>query len=244
MRYFFEIAYDGSDYHGWQKQDNAVSIQQIIAEKIATYSNVQELDVVGCGRTDTGVHASQYYFHVDLDEIDVPKALFNLNNMLPNDISIHSILKMEDNVHARFDAISRTYNYNIHQKKNPFIDNYSLYYKKELDLQAMNNACLFFLGKQDFTSFSKLHTGTKTNFCTISEISWTKTNDKLIFNITANRFLRNMVRSIVGSMLEVGNGKISSNKIPLIIKAENRNAAGYSVPAHGLFLEKVVYPYL
>jgi tRNA pseudouridine38-40 synthase len=243
VRYFFEIAYDGSNYHGWQKQDNAVSVQEVIAKNIAKFLNVQDLDVVGCGRTDAGVHASQYFFHLDLEMIDVPKALFNLNNMLPNDISIHSIFKIDNNAHARFDAESRTYQYYIHQKKNPFIDNYSLYYKKELDLKAMNDACVFFLGKQDFTSFSKLHTGAKTNFCVISEINWSKTNEQLIFHITANRFLRNMVRSIVGTMLEVGIGKIDSSNIPLIIEAKNRNAAGYSVPAQGLFLEKVVYPY-
>ena len=244
MKYFFEIAYDGSNYHGWQKQDNAISIQEVIAEKIATYLNIPDLDVVGCGRTDAGVHASQYFFHLDIELIDVSKALFNLNNMLPNDICIHSIFKMDENVHARFDAVSRTYNYYIHQKKNPFIDNFSLYYKKDLDLKAMNDACLFFLGKQDFTSFSKLHTGAKTNFCTISEINWTKTNDELTFQITANRFLRNMVRSIVGTMLEVGIGKIDSSEIPRILSAKDRNSAGYSVPAQGLFLEKVVYPYL
>ena len=244
MRYFFEIAYDGSNYHGWQKQDNAVSVQEIIAKNIAKFLNVQDIDVVGCGRTDAGVHARQFFFHLDLEMIDVSKALFNLNNMLPKDISVHSIFKMDDNAHARFDAESRTYNYYIHQEKNPFIDNYSLYYKKELELNAMNDACLFFLGKQDFTSFSKLHTGAKTNFCTISEINWSKTNDKLTFHITANRFLRNMVRSIVGTMLEIGIGKIDSSKIPLIIDAKNRNSAGCSVPAQGLFLEKVVYPYL
>ena len=245
MRYFFEIAYDGTNYHGWQKQVNAVSVQEIVSQKIAKYLNLQDISVLGCGRTDAGVHASQFYFHADIYErLDVSKAIFNLNNMLPTDISISSILKMKENAHARFDASSRKYCYYIHQKKNPFRDKFSLYYKKELDIDAMNAACSFFVGTQDFTSFSKLHTGSKTNICTISEINWIKSNDYLIFSISANRFLRNMVRSIVGTMFDVGLGKIPSIEIPKIIESKNRNSAGCSVPAHGLFLEKVIYPYL
>ena len=173
MRYFFEIAYVGTNYHGWQKQQNAVSIQQVIEEKLALLQSGDKIPITGCGRTDTGVHARQFFFHADVEFSNLKKLTFQLNNMLPFDICILNIIKVEDFAHARFDASRRTYKYYIHTKKNPFIDRFSLYQNKSINIVAMNKACEFFLGDHDFTSFSKLHTDVKTNLCSISSISWT-----------------------------------------------------------------------
>ena len=244
MRFFFEIAYNGSAYHGWQKQKNAISLQEVISQKIQQFFNDPKLEIVGCGRTDAGVNARQFFFHIDLNKHELSTAIFHLNNMLPRDIAILSIHQVDDQCHARFDATSRTYRYYIHTQKNPFLNACSLQVKKDLDLMAMNKACSYFLGEHDFTSFSKLHTDVKTNLCTVTSIGWSRVSDQLVFEISANRFLRNMVRAIVGTMLEVGSQKILPEKLATIIKAKDRNVAGFSVAANGLFLEEVVYPFI
>ena len=242
MRCFIEISYDGTQYHGWQIQSNAITIQEVITDRIRTYLSDAHIDIVGCGRTDTGVHAKQFYFHFDYkDSFEFEKAIFNLNNMLPNDIVIHKIFQVENELHARFDAVKRTYKYYLHSIKDPFKEKYSLYFKKDLDVERMNQACKVLLKHHDFTSFSKVHTDVKTNICNLCEANWIVINNELIFTISSDRFLRNMVRSIVGTMIEVGLKKIEVKEINSIIQAKDRAAAGVSVPAHGLFLEEVNY---
>ena len=245
MRYFFEIAYKGTNYHGWQRQKNAISVQQVIEEKLTSLYSGKSIAITGCGRTDTGVHARKFFFHVDLDAIDKNKLMFQLNNMLPVDICILNIHLVNDSAHARFDADCRTYRYYIHTKKDPFVNSSSLYCNQSINIEDMNKSCAFFLGNQDFTSFSKLHTDVKTNFCVISSIQWKSLKQgRIVFEISANRFLRNMVRAIVGTMLEIGTGKIKPESVVDIINAKDRSLAGYSVSAHGLFLENVSYPYI
>ncbi len=242
MRYFIEISYDGTQYHGWQIQLNAITVQEIITDRIRTYLSDDQIDVVGCGRTDTGVHAKQFFLHFNCnDSFEFDKAIYNLNNMLPNDIVIHKLFRVEKDLHARFDAVKRTYKYYLHRLKDPFKEKYSLYYKKELDVERMNQACKILLKYNDFTSFSKVHTDVKTNICNLSEAKWITINSELIFTISADRFLRNMVRSIVGTMIEIGLKKNEVKEINSIINAKDRAEAGVSVPAHGLFLEKVQY---
>ncbi|RFC55058.1 tRNA pseudouridine(38-40) synthase TruA [Brumimicrobium aurantiacum] len=244
-RLFFRCAYDGTHYSGWQKQPNAKTIQGEIEEKLSRLFGNQSVDIVGCGRTDAGVHASQSYFHADLPTNFAPDQLrYKLNNMLPLDIAINEIVEVAEDAHARFDATRRTYYYFLHQHKLPFHQNDSWYYPRKLDVEKMNEATQFLLGRQDFTSFSKLHTDVNNNFCDISFAEWKHVGDQLRFEIRANRFLRNMVRAIVGTLLEVGNGSIAPEEVRNIIAKEDRGAAGCSVPAKGLFLQKIKYPYL
>lgn len=241
MRFFVELSYNGKQYHGWQIQPNANTVQAELNKAFSTILN-QEMELVGAGRTDTGVHAKQMFAHFDFNqEIDAKKTIFQLNGFLPADIVIHHISKVKDDAHARFDAISRTYQYFITNKKNPFNPNcYSCH--KRLDVEAMNAACTFLLGKQDFTSFSKLHTQTFTNDCVISSVKLEQKDEMLVFTITADRFLRNMVRAIVGTLIKVGEGKIKVDEIKNIIAKKDRSKAGVSVPAHALFLIKIEYP--
>ena len=242
LRYFIEISYDGTQYHGWQIQSNAITIQEIITDRIRTYLSDDQIDIVGCGRTDTGVHAKQFFLHFDCnDSFEFDKAIYNLNNMLPNDIVIHKLFRVENDLHARFSAVKRTYKYYLHRLKDPFKEKYSLYYNKELDVERMNQACKILLKHNDFTSFSKVHTDVKTNICNLSEAKWITLNNELIFTISADRFLRNMVRSIVGTMIEIGLKKLEVKEINSIIETKDRAAAGVSVSAHGLFLEEVKY---
>jgi tRNA pseudouridine38-40 synthase len=243
MRYFFEIAYDGTNYHGWQVQNNAITIQEVITEKLRVIAKDDSLNILGCGRTDTGVHAKQFFFHVDLNiNLDFNDVKYRLNNMLPSDIIIKCIFNVKENAHARFDAIERTYRYYINLKKDPFSLNYSWYLNKEIDVKAMNDACVYLCEYEDFTSFSKLHTDVKTNICKLKSAFWKNQDSHLIFEITADRFLRNMVRSIVGTMIDIGIKKMAANEIHNIILSKNRSAAGASVPAKGLFLETIKYP--
>lgn len=242
MRYFVELAYNGEAYHGWQVQPNAITVQQVLTETLSTYLR-QEIQVTGCGRTDTGVHASQFFAHFDLSgELDTDKASFSVNNMLPADIAIYRIFAVAKDVHSRFDATSRTYQYFVHFNKDPFIRRTSYRYFKQLDVAAMNEACKMLFEYDDFTSFSKLHTDAKTNLCKIIEAEWKPFGNGLVFTIKANRFLRNMVRAVVGTMLEVGTGKITVDQVREIIEKKDRGEAGTSVPAHALFLYKVEYP--
>jgi tRNA pseudouridine38-40 synthase len=242
QRYFIELKYNGSDFYGWQKQPNQISVQETI-ESALTKLFSKEIKVVGCGRTDTGVHAYKYILHLELPERSNPEILlYKLNKITNNSIAFTSIRAVPNDLHARFSAKTRTYRYFIHQQKDPFLAHTSLYFPIELDLQAMNQAASYFVGEQDFTSFSKLHTDVKTNMCNVTLAEWRQIeNGKYYFEITANRFLRNMVRATVGTLLEVGINKIKAESIIEILKAKNRNAAKKSVAAHGLFLWDITY---
>ena len=243
QRYFVQIAYRGTAYHGWQSQPNAPSVQETIERCLSKLFGNTEIPIVGCGRTDAGVHAKSYFFHVDLpQDWDENQLCFKLNRMLPPDISAYYAYKVSADVHARFDANKRTYRYFIHQQKDPFEQDQSWYYPQNLDIAAMNLAAERLLGTKDFGSFSKLHTDVKTNICTVYEARWVQEGTKLYFEVSANRFLRNMVRAIVGTLIEVGLGKLEVADIDAIIEAKDRGEAAVSVPAHGLFLWKIDYP--
>jgi tRNA pseudouridine38-40 synthase len=242
-RFAFKIKYNGKNYFGWQKQLNQISIQEKIEKALNQLYNSTGIEIVGCGRTDTGVHANDYTFHVDLTEkYELETVHFKLNRMLPDDICIVSSRKTEENFHARFDAKSRTYRYFIHFNKDPFINDFSLYQHQMLDFEKMNEAAKLLIGKKDFTSFSKLHTDVKNNICEVIEAKWELIDDnKAYFQIKANRFLRNMVRACVGTLIEIGSEKINNDDLQKIINAQNRSEAKLSVPAHGLFLWSVEY---
>jgi len=241
MRFFIELSYKGTNYHGWQVQPNASSVQFEINKALSTVFNTK-IEVTGAGRTDAGVHAKQMFAHFDfLEEFEKEQIILKLNSFLPNEIAIHSLFEVKDDANCRFDALSRTYQYHITYKKNPFNSAAYLLYKS-LDLEAMNSACQHLLGKQDFTSFSKVNTQTFTNNCNVMIAKWEQKQDELIFSIKADRFLRNMVRAIVGTLLDVGKGKINPEQVKEIIAKKDRREAGTSVPAHALFLTKVEYP--
>lgn len=242
QRYFIEISYKGTDYFGWQRQPRQISVQEEIENVLSKIYSNQAISIVGCGRTDTGVHAKQYFFHVDLTEvIELDQFRFKLNRMLPNSIVVHSIQKVELTKHARFDAKKRTYRYFIHQQKNAFINDTSWLFPQSLDFDKMNEAALHLIGKQDFTSLSKLHTDVKTNICTVYEAQWVVESDSIYFLISADRFLRNMVRATVGTLIDIGTGKIEPEVLLEILAAKDRQAASISVPAHGLFLWEIEY---
>lgn len=243
-RYFIQLSYKGTHYHGWQIQPNAVSVQEVLTRALSTILR-EEVEVTGAGRTDTGVHASFFIAHFESTTYKnlqhEKKIVFKLNSFLPQDIAIQKILKVNKEAHARFDATSRTYHYYIHQQKDPFLTELSYYFPHKLDLELMNKACELLYQFTDFTSFSKLHTDVKTNNCIIKNAVWKQDHHKLIFEITADRFLRNMVRAIVGTLIDVGKSKISLNDFIEIIESKNRAAAGVSAPAHGLFLTNIEY---
>lgn len=242
-RYFCELSYNGTIYFGWQRQPEQLSVQQEIEKALTRLNSNVPVSVVGCGRTDTGVHAKQYFLHVDLPEIpDTEQFKYKLNKMLSGNISIQRIYLVDPDLHARFSATTRTYRYFIHQHKDPFLNEFSWHYPQKLDLEAMNEAAKELLGKQDFTSLSKLHTDVKTNICTVNNAQWIKVNeDQIYFEITADRFLRNMVRATVGTLMEVGLGKIDRQDFRQILDKRDRGAAAVSVPAKGLFLWKIEY---
>ena len=245
MRYFIELQYLGTNYHGWQVQPNAISVQQVIENALSTLLR-ENIKIVGAGRTDAGVHAKQMFAHFDaISNIDKTAILDRLNAFLPKDISILSVFQVEKDAHARFDAISRSYEYHIYLGKNPFsIEASWQIYNPKLDIDAMNKAASILLDYTNFKSFSKTHTDVHTYNCTITEAKWIRKDNNLIFYITANRFLRNMVRAIVGTLYNVGIGKISVDAIHTILQSEDRSKAGFSVPAKGLFLTKITYPFL
>lgn len=242
-RYFVELSYNGTDYFGWQRQPKQISVQEEIENAFTKLNSNNPIQVVGCGRTDTGVHAHHYVLHVELEEVkDLGQLVFKLNKILPESISIHSIKEVTNDIHARFNATSRTYRYFIHQKKDPFKQGTSWYFPQKLDFDAMNIAAQLLLGTKDFTSFSKVNTDVKTNICTVTKAEWEKVDEEnYYFEITADRFLRNMVRATVGTLIEVGVGKITPESIVEILEAKDRGAASLSVPAHGLFLWEVCY---
>ena len=241
-RFFVELSYDGTNYHGWQMQINALSVQEVITDQFRKYFKQSDLDVTGCGRTDTGVHAIQFYLHFDNENIlDFEQVLYSLNTMLPKDIALIRIIEVKSDAHARFDAVKRTYRYYINRSKDPFNNKYSWYLNKDLNIMTMNESCEILKEYSDFTSFSKLHTDVKTNLCKIEQAKWIEEKNRYIFEISSNRFLRNMVRSIVGTMVDIGMGKTSIDHFHHIIRAQDRSLAGKSVPGKGLFLYEVKY---
>ena len=241
MRYFIDISYDGSNYHGWQIQPNADTVQHQINLAFSTILN-EEINVLGAGRTDTGVHAKKMIAHFDTNQtIDFEKFKYRINGFLKNDISLNDIYKVKEDAHARFSAISRTYEYRVSRTKNPFsVNSYLLL--RDLDFQSMKKACKFLHGSHDYTSFAKLHSENYTNNCEVYIANWKEDENLLIFTIKANRFLRNMVRAIVGTLIEIGEGKISFSDIETILMSKDRAKAGYSVPANGLSLIDIEYP--
>lgn len=242
MRYFIELKFDGTNYHGWQNQPDAVSVQEVLEDALGKLLS-DSISITGAGRTDAGVHSLKMFAHFESNDlIDKENLLYRLNSFLPNDIAINSIRTVGDDAHARFDAVSRSYIYKIHQKKNPFLKNRSYYLHQDLDVETMNKAGDILLQYKDFECFSKTNTDVKTFICHISKAHWTKKDESLEFVITADRFLRNMVRAIVGTMIDIGLHKIQLDDLHYIIESKNRSKAGYSVPAHGLYLSEVVYP--
>lgn len=243
MRYFIQLSYDGTAYHGWQRQPNGQSVQETLEEALSTLLR-QSVEVVGAGRTDAGVHASMMVAHMDSPmELDCPQLVYKLNKLLPRDIAVHSVWQVDDDMHARFSATSRTYHYFIHTHKNPFLRDRSWLVTFPLDFKHMNEAAQRLFDYEDFTSFSKVNTDTKTNLCHITEARWEEVEQgSWRFTITANRFLRNMVRAIVGTLVEVGRGRMTVDEFCKVIEQQNRCSAGESVPAHALFLTRVEYP--
>ena len=244
-RYLTRLSFNGSGYHGWQLQKNAPSIQEEVTNALERILSVK-LSLVGCGRTDTGVHAREYFAHFDLEiektQRELDRLSHRINRFLFRDISISWIRKVPEDLHARFSALSRTYRYYIHTVKDPFLYDRSWYVNRVPDVGLMNSGAEMIRKNEDFTSFSKLHSSAITNICHITEAQWVKEGHRLIFTITADRFLRNMVRAIVGTLVDLGQGKITMDELKRIIEARNRSEAGKSVPAHGLFLERVTYP--
>lgn len=243
-RYFIELSYRGTKYHGWQIQDNALSVQGELNRALGTLLK-EEICTIGAGRTDTGVHAKYFVAHFDTQHPELiikPDFTYHLDHILPVDISIKSIKEVNSKAHARFDAISRTYEYIICRNKDPFWLELAWMYSGHLNLELLNNASKKLFDFYDFTSFSKLGSDVKTSNCKIYTADWKEVDNLLIFTITADRFLRNMVRAIVGTLIEVGREKTSVNKFSEIIAAKNRSLAGSSAPAEGLYLTKIEYP--
>ncbi|WP_158827242.1 tRNA pseudouridine(38-40) synthase TruA [Mucilaginibacter lacusdianchii] len=247
QRYFLELTYEGTRYHGWQIQPNAVTVQQKLNEALAILLR-HPVETTGAGRTDTGVHARQLFVHFDypdsLKAIDLVRFEAGINALLPIDIAVKRVTPVHPDAHARFDAIKRSYEYHIHFHKNPFKNNYSWLLKGNLDVEAMNQAGQIIMEYTDFSCFSKSNTQVKTNNCKVTRAEWVQTGDGLVFYISADRFLRNMVRAIVGTCLMVGRHEIEPDGIRQIIESKNRSNAGTSVPACGLYLTEVKYPYL
>ena len=240
-RFFLEFSYAGTAYHGWQRQPNALSVQKVMEEALALLLK-QQTPLTAAGRTDTGVHAKQMFAHFDADTTDLEQLIFRLNQFLPNDIAVIRIREVKPRAHARFDALSRTYEYHLNNFKSPFVQGMSYGLYQPLDVEQMNKAASILLEYEDFECFSKAHTDVKTFLCTISKAVWEKSETGLVFTITANRFLRNMVRAIVGTLIEIGLGKKNIQEMHTVIESKNRSLAGYSVPAEGLFLTHIEYP--
>jgi len=242
MRYCIFFSYDGTAYHGWQFQPNANSVQQELEKALFTALR-QPISVTGAGRTDTGVHARMMACHFDWDsEIDCAHLQFKLNCLLPDDIAVSQVKAVSDDWHARFSPIARTYHYYITTSKDAFNRQYALRLYFPLDIERMNQAAALLLNHSDFGCFCKSHADNKTNICKVTEARWIVQNDhSFYFRVTANRFLRNMVRAIVGTLIEVGKGKMSIEEFEAVLNSGNRSSAGESVPAHGLVLEEVIY---
>jgi tRNA pseudouridine38-40 synthase len=245
FRYFIQLSFKGTRFHGWQSQPNADTIQERVNKALSTILH-EEILTTGAGRTDTGVHARYFIAHFDSEQSDLhlnSNYIYRINQLLPPDIALQKIIRMHGKAHARFDAISRTYEYYISRVKDPFLKEYSYFFNRDMDDLKMNEASKILFEFTDFTSFSKLHTDTFTNNCRIMEAVWTRTDSGYKFTIKADRFLRNMVRAIVGTMIEVGRENFTPADFRKIIEQKNRNSAGFSVPAQGLFLTNIEYPY-
>ena len=241
MRYFIEFSYYGKNYFGYQIQPNEISVQEAL-EKALSIILREDIKTTGAGRTDTGVHARKMFAHFNTDLNLDENLAYKLNSFLPPDIAVKRIFPVKEDFHARFDATFRTYEYYISLEKNPFTQDSSWQmWKRNLDINKMNEACKILFEYEDFTSFAKLHTDNKTNNCKIYKAFWEQNGTELKFTISADRFLRNMVRAIVGTMVEIGNGKIQPADLRKIIEDKNRNAAGISAPSQGLFLVDVGY---
>ena len=242
MRYFIEIAYNGKNYFGWQRQPKEMSVQQVIEESLSTLLR-EDIKITGAGRTDAGVHAKQLFAHFDFEAINDTKALvFRINSFLPKDISVVNIFQVKDNAHARFDAVAREYEYVISLRKDPFSQDFAYQLNKIPDVDLMNKTAELLFNHIDFQCFSRSKTDVKTYNCVVSKARWELIDNKLTFTISADRFLRNMVRAIVGTLLDVGFGKTSAEDFQAILNSKNRSKAGASAPAHGLYLTKVKYP--
>ena len=242
MRYFIEMAYNGTPFSGWQVQPGQETVQGVL-EHALTLLLREPVAVTGCGRTDTGVHARQFFAHFDTElQLDTMRLCDKLNSFLPKEIAIYRIFPVKDDLHARFSAVARTYRYYVAVSKECFRFPYTCREFHQLDVAKMNEAAAILLRTVDFTSFSKLHTQVNNNNCKVTEAMWREENGLLVFTITSDRFLRNMVRAVVGTLLQVGRGKLSVEEFGQIVERKDRCAAGDSAPAHALFLERVVYP--
>ncbi len=245
-RYFLQLSYNGTAYSGWQIQKNSpATIQQVLNEMLSRLLN-QPITVMGCGRTDTGVHAREYFAHFDTSVEDLIENqnhwILKFNHALPKDIAVQKIIKVNEKANARFDAVSRTYEYIITKKKNPFEIDKATFLYGQLNMDVMNQAAQLLFEYSDFSAFAKSNTQNKTNLCNLYKAEWREENDLLIFTISANRFLRDMVRAIVGTMLKVGTSKITLEEFRKVIESKTRSNAGLSVPACGLYLIKIEYP--
>ncbi|TKC61179.1 tRNA pseudouridine(38-40) synthase TruA [Pedobacter hiemivivus] len=257
QRYFIELSYDGTAYHGWQIQPNATTVQECLDKALSTYFR-QPVASLGCGRTDSGVHATQFYAHFDLEIANeeafgekitakVPdplRSVSGINSLLPYQIAVKRVFEVDHEAHARFGATERAYHYQIHFHKDPFKLNRSWLYKGELDMEAMNEAAQLLLGYTDFSCFSKSNTQTFTNNCKVMEAFFEKKDEGLQFTIRADRFLRNMVRAIVGTLIRIGKKELDLADFKEIVESKNRSNAGQSVPACGLYLVNVIYPFV
>lgn len=243
-RYFMHISYDGTNYHGWQRQLNSHSVQEEIESALRKLLRQERVVSVGCGRTDSGVHARDFYLHFNAENPIVSKEeiFFKLNMMLPKDIGLFGLWQVENLAHARFDATERSYEYHIHQQRDPFIERFSTFFPWPLDIDKMNEASHMLLQYTDFAAFCKSGGGQKTTLCDLREARWEVNGYKLIFHITANRFLRNMVRAIVGTLIAVGRGKMSLDEFKAIVEGGKRLQAGDSAAPQGLHLTRIVYP--
>jgi tRNA pseudouridine38-40 synthase len=242
LRYFIELSYNGKNYHGWQIQPNAISVQEVL-EQALTILLRTKIGVVGAGRTDAGVHATQIFAHFDSEKaLNENEFVYKLNSILPKTIVVDKVFRVADDAHARFHATKRSYQYKIITKKDPFLHEYTHLMKLPLDVEKMNEAAKILLDYTNFRCFSKVKTEVHTFNCDVTHAEWVLDGNQLVFHISANRFLRNMVRAIVGTLLNIGVGKIEVSAIHEIIKSEDRGAAGVSVPAQGLYLTKVEYP--
>ena len=242
MRYFIELSYNGKAYHGWQIQPNAISIQEVLEKGLSTLLK-EPIATMGAGRTDAGVHATQLFAHFDTETLfDIKTLIYKLNSFLPEDIAIKSIFKVKANSHARFHATSRQYLYRIALEKNPFNKEQTFLLKPKLNIDKLKAATKILLDYKDFQCFSKSNTDVKTYHCNIMKAEWSLVENELHFIIKADRFLRNMVRAIVGTLINIGIGKIEVETLHDIIKSKNRSEAGFSVPAHALYLTKIEYP--
>ena len=241
MRYFFEICYNGSRYSGWQCQKNAISIQAVVEDSLSKLLR-EETEVTASGRTDAGVHCEQQFFHCDIHDILPENFLFRLNSILPADIAIKSIHQVPDDAHARYSALERSYIYRITREKDPFKNGYAFYFFRDLDIQTMNEAAALLVGTRNFECFSKVKTDVSNFTCEVRKAGWFDHGTELEFHISANRFLRGMVRAIVGTLLDVGQQRTSVEDVEAILLSRDRREAGANVPAHGLYLTSVLYP--